>query len=133
LTSSRSRSFDLAAVLAVTHHLPIEASRFRAILQHLTGIDFDGPLAASLYQPCCAAWLAEQHEQLRVLVRPAMAEGDHATQDRWVDDVAEALGTRTLDIVPLPPERLTPTDVFDYLADAGALDKTYVIDPGPRP
>ncbi|MFJ9895259.1 hypothetical protein ACIQPR_18280 [Streptomyces sp. NPDC091280] len=121
------RTFDLAPVLAVTHHLPIEAQAFRAILRHLTGLDFDGPLAAAMYQPCCSAWLVEQHEQLRAIVRPAMAEEDHAAQDRWVADVAESLGTRTLDIAPLPPERLQPTDVFDYLADAGALHKTYVI------
>ncbi|MEV8600461.1 SpoIIE family protein phosphatase [Streptomyces griseoviridis] len=123
-----TRTFDLAAVLSITHSLPIEAGPHIAILQHLTGIEFDGPMGALLYRRPCRHWLLETHPGLRAVVRPDMPEEDYAAQDRWVKEVAATLGTSTLDVTPVPADRCQPDDLLDVLQDAGALERTHTVD-----
>lgn len=126
------RSFRLAAVLAVTHHLPIKAGPYREIMQHLTGIELSGPMHAEQYRKVCQEWISQQHPRLRDIGMPDLPEEDYAAQDRWVEEVATKLGVTQLDVEPLPPGRRGETE-FDLLQRWGVLSKTWVFPIPPAP
>lgn len=125
------RTFRLAAILAVTHHLPIEAGPYREIMQYLTRIELSGPMHAEQYRNVCSEWLTNQHPCLREITMPDLPEDDYESQDRWVDGVAAKLGATQLDVEPLPAERQGETEL-DLLQRWGVLSKTWVI-PAPPP
>lgn len=131
MTSSDTRSFDLAAILSITHSLPIKAQPHVELLEWITGHTMPGPLAALPYRKLCVDWLTGAHPQLLDLTKPGFDESDHAAQDAWVDEVAAQLGTRTLPVTPMPADRVCPESIIDVLGDAGVLHKTYVV-PAPE-
>lgn len=125
------RTFRLAAILAVTHHLPIKAGPYREIMEYLTGIELSGPMHAEQYRNVCTEWITKQHPHLLAITTPTFPEDDYAAQDQWVEDVAAKLGATQLNVDPLPPGRQGETEL-DLLQRWGVLSKTWVL-PAPPP
>lgn len=125
-----SRHFDLYTVLSVTHGLPVTGPPYKDILEYLTGLSLPSPLAALPHREPCAAWLLEQHPVLRTLSMPAFGDGDELAMDRWADECKAAIGAHELPVAPLPPGRVVDQPIIETLADLGAAEKTYVVDPG---
>ncbi|MEV8396673.1 hypothetical protein [Streptomyces niveus] len=130
-TKPTAGPFDLAAILSITHSLPIEAAPHVELLEWITGQEMYGPVFALGYRELCVDWLTAAHPQLRDLTKPDFHEDDYAAQDAWVDEVAAQLGARTLPVAPMPADQVRPKDIIDVLGDAGALHKTYVV-PAPE-
>jgi len=117
-----TRTFDLATVLAVSHRLPIEGTRYREIMEHLTGTTLAGPGDAFRWRRICVAWVTMQHPVLQHIVMPEMSEQDYTAQDQWVEEIASGLG-QTLPIAPLPPDT-TPDTPLDVLTNKGRRESS---------
>ena len=97
---SESKTFDLYAVLAVTHRLPSDLDQFVEIIGFLAG----GPvntLAWAHVREVGARWLFHQHPQLLTIPPAPDFDGDEAAMDAWADTRKQALGAE-LTINPVP-------------------------------
>ncbi|MFJ6566583.1 hypothetical protein ACIQNU_04135 [Streptomyces sp. NPDC091292] len=121
-----TRTFELGPILQLICRYPIKATPYQEFLQHLTGDPISSPMEALRWRQVCHAWVTEQHPRLAQIGRPDLEERDFEAWDQWAAEVAETLGTHTLAVTPLPLDRRTPDSLFDVLADADALHKTYV-------
>jgi hypothetical protein len=123
------RKFDLYAILAITHHLPSEARQFQEILEYVSGVPIPAPSHALGVVEPCAAWLIEQHPQLRDV--PAVPDfADEAAMDAWADEQKARIGVTELPVRPLPDERRRALPAYlERVLDHVDPAKVYVTDP----
>ena len=110
------RVFSVAVVLSAYHNrLLVPFDELRALLNYMTGQDvalWEIPLARSL----CAAHLLKQYPWLAELEPPPGFKNDAVHTGRFVKSVVKTIGSDTLTVYMLPPNKFRSRGPFEKLA-----------------
>ncbi|WP_018686341.1 hypothetical protein [Actinokineospora enzanensis] len=124
-----TRSFDLYAVLSVTHRLPSKWSMHQAILEFITGTQIESPVGVLPARPACREWILGQHPQLRGIPRrPDFADDDYAGMDAWADALKRQYGAE-LEIAAMPVGHWQQPSLMEIVLLYKDPNRVHVVDP----